>query len=86
MLCGRVAILAVPSRLVLGALNVGNCVKNGTSVISSCLVSPLASLISDSWADVKYLLEEVALYGPAVGDLCPDHCDLVGWVAPLFVP
>ena len=49
-------------------------------------MSPSASLVSDSWADVKYLLEEVTLYGPAVGDLCPDYCDLVGCVAPLFVP
>ena len=49
-------------------------------------MSPLASLISDSWADVKDFLEEVTLYGSAVGNLCPDYGDLVGCVVPFFVP
>ena len=85
-LCSQVVILVMPPWLVLRALCVGNCVENGTSIIPPCLVSPSASLVSDPWADVKYFLEEVTLYGSTVGNFCPDHCDFIGCMAPLFVP
>ena len=64
---------------------VGNCVKDGSSVISISLVSPLSSLASDSWADVENFLEEVTLYCPAVGDFCPKDCDFVSCLASLLV-
>ena len=55
-LYGRVRVLIVPPWLILGSLGVGNGVENGSSIMSSCLVSPSTSLVSDSWADVKYFL------------------------------
>ena len=85
-LCGRMHVLVTPPWLVLGSWCVGNCVKYGSSIISSCLVSPSASLTSDPWADVEYFLEEVTLYSSGVGDFCPEYCDLVSCIAPFVVP
>ena len=76
----------MPPWSVLRVLCVGNCVENGTSIIPPCLVSPSASLVSDPWADIEDFLEEIGLYGSAVGDFCPDYCDFVSCVAPFFIP
>ena len=85
-LCGQMVILVRPPWLILGAMCVGDCVEYGSSVIPMSLVSPPSSLILDSWADVDDFLEEVRLYGPTVGNFCPDYCNFVGHLASLFVP
>ena len=55
-LYGRVLILVCPSRTILGSDGIGNCVKDGSPIVSVPLVSASSSLISDSGTDVDDFL------------------------------
>ena len=84
-LCGRILILAGPPWSIFGPNGIGDCVKDGSAVIPMSLVSPSNSLISDSWADIENLLEEITLDRPTVGNFCAKDRNFVGRLVPLLV-
>ena len=84
-LYGQILILAGPPWLIFRTDGIGDCVKDGSSIISMSLVSPSSPLVLDSWADVENFLEEVTLDRPTVGNFCSKDCNLIGRLASLLI-
>ena len=84
-LYGRILILMCPPWSILGTGGIGDCVKDGSSIISIPLVSPSSPLTPDSWTDVENFLEKVTLDRPTVGDFCPKDCNFVSRLASFLV-
>ena len=55
-LCGWTVIFVVPPWLILRSCYIGDSVKDGSFLVPSLLVVSPASLVSDSWTNVKDFL------------------------------
>ena len=84
-LYGQILILVAPSWAIFGSCGVGDCMEDGSTVMSMSLVSSSTSLVPDPWTDVENFLEEITLDRPTVGDFCSKDCDLVGRLVPFLV-
>ena len=84
-LYGQILILVDPSWAIFGSCGVGDCMKDGSPVISMSLVSSLSSLVSDPWTDVENFLEKITLDCPTVGNFCSKDRDFVDHLVPLLV-